>query len=121
MKTAKLVTGILTLVFSVIVLLQSCAAGAYNAMEANEEVSGSAGFLVAVLMIAGGVVNIATRKSNGRGGSIAAFVIFLLAALVGFTLAGTFGDLKVWAAWCLIMAIINLIVTVKKKKEEEAQ
>ena len=121
MKTAKLVTGILTLVFSVMVLLQSCAVGAYNAMEANEEVSGSAGFLVALLMIAGGVVNIATRKSNGRGGSIAAFVVFLLAALVGFPLAGTFADLKIWATWCLIMAIINLVVIIKKNKKEEVQ
>lgn len=121
MKTTRLVTGILTLVFSVIVLFQSCAAGAYNALEANEEISGSAGFLVALLMVAGGIVSIATRNSSGKGGAIAALVIFLLGALVGFPLAGAFADLKIWAGWCLIMAIINAVLLAKKNKKEEVQ
>ena len=119
MKTTRLVTGILTLVFSAFVLFQSCAAGAYNALESNEELSGSAGLLVALLMVAGGIVNIATRKSTGKGGAIAATVIFLLAALIGFPMAGSFADLKIWAAWCLIMGLINLVAVLKKNKKKE--
>jgi hypothetical protein len=43
MKNWKLVSGILSIVLCVFVLFQSCAAGTYNALEANGEVSGSAG------------------------------------------------------------------------------
>lgn len=116
MKTSKLVTGIITLAFTIMVFFQSCAAGAYNTLEGNGESSGTAGFFVAVLMIAGGIINIVTRKSDAKGGSIAALIIFLLASLIGFTLAASFDDLKIWAGWCLIMAIMNIVDIVRKKK-----
>ena len=89
MKTAKLVTGILCMVLTVPVLLQSCAAGMYNALGETGEVSGTAGVMLAVLMLAGGIVEVATRKAEGKGGSIAAAVLFLLAAVMGFANAGS--------------------------------
>ncbi len=119
MKIWRLIVGILSLVFCVIVLVQSCAAGAYNALEENGEVSGSAGFLVAILMIAGGIVSIVTRKVKGKGGSIALIVIFGLAALLGFACAGSFSDLKIWGGWCLLNAAIAVVALFLKKKPEE--
>ena len=116
MRTLKLVTGIITLAFTAMVLFQSCAAGAYNALEGNGEASGTAGFLVAVLMIAGGIISIVTRKSESKGGSIAALIVFLLASMIGFILAGSFSDLNIWAGWCLIMAAINLVGIVRNKR-----
>lgn len=67
MKVWKLVSGILSIILFVLVALQSCAAGVANTLEGNGEVSGSAGFLVAVFMLAGGIVSIATRKSQKKG------------------------------------------------------
>lgn len=118
MKTWKLVSGILSIVLFFVVAFQSCAAGVVNTIEENGEVSGSGGIIVAILMLSGGIVSIATRKNEGKGGNIALIVLFGLAALAGFTLAGNFTDLNIWAAWCLINVILSIVAMVKKKKTE---
>lgn len=117
MKTWKLVSGILSIVLFVVVSFQSCAAGLGNVLSENGESSGSGGILVAILMLSGGIVSVATRKSKGRGGNIALIVLFGLAALVGFGLAGSFTDLNIWAFWCLINAILAIVAMIKNKKD----
>lgn len=118
MKTWKLVSGILSMVLFLFVAFQSCAAGIGNAISENGEASGSGGIMVAVLMLSGGIVSVTTRKSEGKGGNISLIVLFGLAALVGFSLAGSFTDLNIWAAWCLINAVLAVISLVKGKKTE---
>ena len=115
MKTLKLVIGILCFVLSAFILFQSCAAGLSNALEDNGESSGMAGFMVALFMIAGGAVMIATRN-GGKGGSIAGLIIYLIAGILGMSLAGSFSDLKIWGGLCLIIAAINLISIFTSKK-----
>ena len=66
MKVWKLVSGILSMILFVLVAFQSCAAGVSNALEANGEVSGSAGIIVEILMLAGGIVSVVTRKSEKK-------------------------------------------------------
>lgn len=104
MKTWKLVSGILSLVFTVIILFQSCAAGIVGAVEKSSSSGGSAGVLVSLCMIAGGITSIATRNSEGNGGNKALIAIFGLAALMAFTMNGIFKDLIVWGLWCAINA-----------------
>lgn len=118
MKTWKLVSGILSIVLSLFVLFQSCAAGLSNALQENGEVGGSAGLIVAIMLLSGGIVSIATRNSSGKGGSIALVVLYGIGALFGFTLAGSYSDLVIWAAWCLICAIFAIISIVRSKREE---
>ena len=89
--------------------------GVANSLEANGETSGSAGVLVAILMLAGGIVSVATRNAEKKGGNIALIVLFGLAALVGFTGFGSFSDLAIWAGWCLINAILAVVAIVTKK------
>jgi hypothetical protein len=119
LKTTKLVTGVLSIVLTLMVLFQSCAAGLYNTMTNTGESSGMAGLMVSILMIAGGITMIATRNSRKNGGSIACFIIFLLAAMIGFSMAGTFADLKVWASWCLVMVVLNFISVIKKDPSDK--
>lgn len=116
MKTTKLVTGILCMVFTILVLFQSCAAGMSNVIGETGEISGSAGVLLAFLMLAGGIVEVATRKSSGKGGSIACIIVFLLAAVIGFSNAGSYKDLNIWAGWCLILGVLNIISIISRKK-----
>ena len=66
MKTWKLVSGILSIIMFVFVTFQSCAAGISNSIEDNGEVGGSAGIIVAIMLLAGGIVSIATRNSKGK-------------------------------------------------------
>ncbi len=116
MKVWRLVAGILSIVLCLIVLLQSCAVGAVNAISENGEVSGSAGFLVAIFMLAGGIVSIATRKAEGKAGSIVLIILFGLAALVGYANYGSYSDLVVWSSWCLVNAVLAVIALLKRKK-----
>lgn len=112
MKIWKLVSGILSIIFFALVAMQSCAVGVANTLEDSGEVSGSAGILVAVLMLAGGIVSIATRASEKRGGNIALLVLFGLAALLGFSNYGSYSDLAIWSGWCLINAVLAVVALV---------
>lgn len=115
MKTWKLVSGILSIVLSVFVAFQSGIAGLGNALADNNEVSGSAGLLVAILMLAGGIVSIAVRNKVGKGGNIALIVLFGLAAVLGLTNAGSYTDLIIWSVWCLICAVLALVAILKNR------
>jgi Ca2+/Na+ antiporter len=121
MKTWKLVSGILSMVLFVFVAFQSCAAGLSNALSDNGEISGSAGIIVAILMLAGGIVSVATRKKDKKGGNIALVVLFGLAALIGFSNYGSYSDLAIWSGWCLINAVIAVIAMLKHKKSLNIQ
>ena len=116
MKTLKLVLGILCIVFSVFITFQSMIAGFGNALQNNGEVSGSAGVIVAIAMLASGIVMIATRKSEGRGGALASGIMLLLAGLLGLLLAGSYGDLKIWSGYAIIVAAVNLVPLFAKKQ-----
>lgn len=119
MKIWKLVSGILSMILFVLVSFQSCAAGVVNTLEDNGEVSGSAGLLVAIFMLAGGIVSVATRKSEKKGGNIALIILFGLAALIGFTNYGNYSDLAIWSGWCLINAVLAFVAMITGKKKIE--
>ena len=117
MKIWKLVSGILSMVLFGFVMFQSCAAGVANSLSENGEVSGSAGVILAIFMLAGGIVSVATHKKDGIGGDVADTVLFLIAAFFGFVLAGSFSDLRIWAGWCLVCAIVAIVNIILKKKK----
>ena len=119
MKTWKLVSGILSIIIFLIVEFQSCAAGAVNALEDNGGISGSVGFLCGILILAGGIVSIAVRKSTGKGGNIALIVLFGLAAFIGCAGYGNYSDLMIWSAWALINAILAIVSLIRNKKESD--
>ena len=118
MKVWKIVSGILSIVFSVIVFMQSAAAGLVNALEDNGGTSGTAGLLVGVLLLSAGIVSVATNKKLGKGSSIAIAVLFFLAALLGFTGAGNYKDLMIWSSWCVICGIMAIICMIRGKKDK---
>ena len=89
MKTWKLVSGILSIILFVVVSFQSCAVGIGNTLWETGEVGGSGGI-----------------------------ILFGLASFFGFVLAGSYTDLKIWAGWCLINAILAVVAIVKSKKTE---
>ncbi len=119
MKTWKLVSGILSILLFALVTFQSCAAGIGNALSENGESSGSAGIFVAIMLLSGGIVSVATRKSPKKGGNIALIILFGLGSLLGFTMAGSYADLYIWAAWCLMNAILAIVSLIRGTKTQE--
>lgn len=93
MKTWKLVSGIISTVLSVFVVFQSMMAGLANALEESGQSSGSAGLIVSICMLCGGIVSIVSRKNNSKGTNIALIILFGLATFTGFVLAGNYSDL----------------------------
>ena len=121
MKIWKLISGILSVVLSVFVVFQSGIAGLSNALEENGESGGSAGLILAVLMLTGGIISIVVHNKQSKGANIALVVLFGLAAAMGFGLAGSYSDLRIWAGWCLICAVLALVSLFLKKKEPKAK
>lgn len=107
MKTAKLVIGILTLVLSLVVLFQSCAASFGEALIQSNTTSGGSGTFVGILFIAAGVVSIAAR--NSKGGAIASTILYALAGIIALSAVGIYKDLIVWGVLSLIFALIFLV------------
>ena len=114
MGTWKLVSGILSLALAMIVLFQSCAAGAVGTFDNDLAMAGVSGLFVGILMIAAGVVSIAARKS--RGGNIAIIAISVVGMIIGFGMHGVYEDLIVWTCWLVVLAILALICFIRWKK-----
>lgn len=119
MKTAKLVIGILSIVLFLLIALQSCVAGVANTLAENGEVSGSAGLFTAIMMLSGGIVSIAGRKS--KGAAIACVVLYVLGGIMGFVNAGSYGDLYIWSGLCVILAIFFLISIFTQRFDVKAE
>ena len=85
-------------------------------MSESGEVSGSAGIVLAIMLLAGGITSIATRN-GGKGGNIALIILYGIGALFGFVLAGSYTDLYIWSTWCLINLALAFLALFKKKSE----
>lgn len=118
MKVWKLISGIISIVLSLIVTFQSCAAGLADALSDEGGTSGSAGLVVAILMTAGGIVSIVTHKSDKNGSNIALIILFGLAALMGFGMHGIFTDLIIWACWCMVIVICSIVSIIINSKKD---
>lgn len=91
MKTTKLIIGIISMVLFCVIAFQSCAAGIYNAIDDNDEISGTAGFFLAVCLLIAGILCVVMRK--GISGGFVASGFYLVGSLVGLLCFGTFADL----------------------------
>ena len=118
LKTTKLVIGILSIVLTLLVMFQSCAAGIGDAMMNEGGTSGASGFLVALFMLIAGIVAIAAR--NSRGGSLCCTLLYALAGLLGVSADGIYKDLMIWGMLCLIFAAVFLIFTLRMKKQPDS-
>ena len=99
MKTAKLVLGIFSIVICVYVLFQSFLAGLINTIRVTGESSGTGGMFLSMLMLAGGIVGIAGKKS--RSCAITCTILYFVASVIGFLSAGTlYRDLYIGSYVC---------------------
>lgn len=120
MSTFRLVAGIITIILSVLVTFQSCAAGLSNALEENGEIGGSAGVLLAVCFLIAGIVGIVTRKSIKMGGAMTSAGFYIFGGLIGFVNAGSYKDLTIWSTLSVIFGILFVVAGILVKKRNKA-
>lgn len=110
MKVWKLVSGILSIVFSVFIIAQIMLMG-LPLYVLN-------GLFIAGLMLAAGIVSIVFWKKQSRGCDIALIVLFFVAVLLG---ACKYIDLNIWATWCLACGIVTFVRFVRETKPKEVK
>lgn len=106
MSTARLIIGIVMLVFSIPVLFQSCAAGIFNSIKNNGGMDGTIGLLVSWGMIVFGIIAIATWRTTSHNFlavmSVLSCLIFIYCS---FIYDGIFGDLVIWGCLFAVYSI----------------
>ena len=107
MRTMRLVVGIISIVLSLLILLQSCAASCVEAIVDKGGFSGATGLLVAVIMLSTGIVAIAARKS--KGATVYCTIAYAIAGLLGILARGVYKDLVIWGGLAIIFATLFFI------------
>lgn len=115
-SAGRLAIGIVSMVLTLIILLQSCAAGFVNTVQENGSNSGSVGFLVAICFLVGGIVGVATRNSRGKGGAITSGVFYLVSGIMAVAGAGNYKDLMIWGVLGIGFGVFYVVAGVKKRK-----
>lgn len=110
----KKVIGIISIVLFILVSFQSCAAGVGNTLSNNKEASGTAGFMLAILMLIAGIIAIISKASKGM--TITSIVFYVLAFIIGICNVGHYSDLKIWSILNLIFAALLIFHIVKNKE-----
>lgn len=108
-----IVLGVLSIVSSVAITFQSCAAGLAEAL-GSDSTDSSAGLLVAILTLAGGIVLLPTRNKPTKW---AAMILFFIAACIGILMTdGGYGDLPYWGFFALAEGIVCLVSSIRSKR-----
>ena len=123
MKAWKLVSGILSIIWSGWVMLGAGVTGFLSDMEGSKDDGTAvvvAGFFVSILMVAGGIVSIAVRNKIDEGSNGALAIIFGIATIIGFAGGGKFDILEIWAVWCLACAV-NAVVCIFQNRKNKSK
>ena len=107
MKTVRLIIGILSCALVLIVMFQTCTATVLTSMDNTDDLSGAGGAVFGIMLLTAGITAIAGRKS--KKATIAASILYLLAALIGFGSKGVYKDLQVWSYVALGFGIVFII------------
>lgn len=105
-KIGRLIAGIVAMLISGLIAFQSCAAGISNILESSSSISGSAGFMLSLFILAGGIVGIVARKSVRKRGGMLPAILFALGSSCGaLEWHSTFSDLRIWVIVSLIFSL----------------
>lgn len=115
-KTARLVIGIISIVLFFLVSLQSCAAGIGNALSASGEVSGSAGFLLAICMLISGIITICLKNKKTNIAFILPTVFYMLGAIIAAANVGSYSDLKIWSIIAALFGVLHIYCLLSVKR-----
>ena len=111
-SVARLVVCILSFVIALYMFNQIRLVAVVNALGGNSsDFSGSAGTILAILMIAAGVTGIVGR--NKALPTFIAGITYVIGAIIGFIGLGTYGDLVVWSIIAFVFGIFFVLASGK--------
>lgn len=116
MKTWRLVSGILSIVITLIVFFQSNLVAVFGGSNKTE---GGAGIIFALFLVAAGITSIATRKNITKGSKVALFLLYGIGAIIALASANIYKDLIVWGSWSVLCAVIALLGSKKNATAKE--
>ena len=113
--TMRLIIGIFSILLSIIIGFQSCAASLGEAITKSETAGGAAGIILGFFMLAAGITTVAARKSTG--GTITAIVAYALGGIVALAnQSAFFQDLKIWTVVSFIFATLLGIIKFRARR-----
>lgn len=105
MRIWKIISGILSIAIAALVAFPSFFS---ELLHITGQATGGAGMAVAAMLLAGGIISIAASRGS-MAADIALICLYGLGSLVGFTMAGTYDSLLLWALWCLLCAALAVV------------
>ena len=115
-SSGRLVIGILSILLFVIISFQSCAAGLGNALQDNNETSGTAGGLLAFMLLVAGIVAVCTRNVRAKFGIVSPTIFYWLGALFTVGQGTYYKDLPIWGGLSFLFGIVFILAAIKTKK-----
>lgn len=111
MKIWRMVAGILSLIFSVIVKLEACGIGVVNLIKGDGLSESFAGSFCGLLLLIGGIISICFCDSTTKGRSQAIAWVFGVTAFLGLINGFVF-----WGIWALVNCGIAIYSIYKNGK-----
>jgi hypothetical protein len=112
----KLAIGIISILLSVLSVIQLYALWKSNTYGWNVNISRIAGFGFAIWMMVAGIVGICTRSSRGRAGAIITCILYYIAFSFTYGYSGGLADLKAYGYASLAFGIVFLVSVVITKR-----
>lgn len=104
MSVWKIISGILSVIISLILAVQSLYAGPLN----GGQPVGAGGVVTAAALLIAGILSVATHRGSKAGDGVMA-ALYGVGGLVGFLTAGNFAALYFWALWGVFCAFLSVL------------
>ncbi len=109
MKVVRLVFGILSMAFSLVIFFQSCSFGCLAAVTDSNDLGGVAGVMAATVLLIVGIIMTCTWNRGVLGGAIAGLILSLIAVLFAFINDTMYRDLNIWGIFAVLDVIVNIL------------
>lgn len=107
MKVWRLFSGTVSILLFFFILLQSSAVGMANILNGSTYNSGSAGVVMAFLVLVAGIISIALWADNHTEGDMILTILFYIAFVWGLYHLKGFGGMIIYTIWAFICSVFT--------------
>lgn len=121
MRKLKIIIGLTSIVFCLLICIQTIVVGIYNANIYNTKFTFSIDIYFSLYLLVVGILVFLNRNSVKKGVSILSVVLYLINMIIGLKYLGIFGNLKYYADASFVFALMLIIgmsvqqIAIKKK------